>query len=138
MEKDSQGKDIGIERRTIENYTYQEIFQKAEQLGKAIIARKLDHLESVHSMRFLGIYSKNRLEWMITDIACILFGITSTPLYDTLGVDNLSYCLNQTQMTSLCVTEETVKVLLTLKDLGNLHTLISYDKLDQKIISQIQ
>ena len=37
-------------------------------------------------MKFVGIYSKNRLEWLLTDFACVLFGLTSIPLYDTLGV----------------------------------------------------
>ena len=47
-------------------------------------------------MGFIGIYSKNRLEWLITDFACTLFGLTSVPLYDTLGLENLTYCLKQT------------------------------------------
>jgi long-chain acyl-CoA synthetase len=37
-------------------------------------------------MNLIGIYSKNRTEWMITDIACVLFGLVSVPLYDTLGI----------------------------------------------------
>ena len=36
-------------------------------------------------LKFIGIFSKNRKEWGITDIACVLYGITSIPLYDTLG-----------------------------------------------------
>jgi len=54
-------------------------------------------------MKFIGIYAKNRYEWFITDWACAFFGITSVPLYDTLGVQNLSFCLKQTEMTTLFV-----------------------------------
>ena len=37
-------------------------------------------------MKFVGIYSKNRTEWMLLDWGCMLYGLTSVPLYDTLGV----------------------------------------------------
>jgi len=40
-------------------------------------------------MNIVGIYSKNRLEWYVTDWACALFGFTVSPLYDTLGKENL-------------------------------------------------
>lgn len=36
-------------------------------------------------MKFIGIFAKNRVEWLWIDMACVLFGLTSVPLYDTLG-----------------------------------------------------
>jgi long-chain acyl-CoA synthetase len=66
--------------------TYMECFEKAELLGKAILGMKLEYKEKIQGMKFIGIYAKNRTEWLITDLACILFGITSVPLYDTLGL----------------------------------------------------
>lgn len=65
-------------------------------------------------MKLIGIYSKNRYEWFITDWACAHFGLTSVPLYDTLGIENMSYCLNQTLITTLFVSSITVKSLLKL------------------------
>ena len=44
--------------------------------------------------RFLGLYSKNREEWVTTDIACMLNGVTSVPLYDTLGKESMEYILD--------------------------------------------
>lgn len=82
-------------------------------------------------MKLIGIYSKNRYEWFVADWACVQFGLTSVPLYDTLGVENLTYCLNQTQMTTLFADRNSIKVLLTLKDIGNLKTIISFDPLDE-------
>jgi long-chain acyl-CoA synthetase len=81
-------------------------------------------------MRLIGIYSRNRYEWFITDWACIQFGLTSVPLYDTLGVENLTYCLHQTKLTTVFATPETISILLKLSDLGALHTIISYDPVD--------
>jgi long-chain acyl-CoA synthetase len=86
----------------------------------------------------MGIYSKNRYEWFITDWACALFGITSVPLYDTLGVENLTFCLNQTLMTSIFVSNQTVKSLLKLQDLGKLKLVISYDPLDEETQSLLK
>lgn len=37
-------------------------------------------------MKFIGIYAKNRVEWLFADLACTLYGLTSVPLYDTLGI----------------------------------------------------
>ena len=44
-------------------------------------------------MNLVGVFSKNRLEWFQLDWACVLFGYTLAPLYDTLGKENLGYCL---------------------------------------------
>lgn len=80
----------------------------------------------------MGIYSKNRYEWFLTDWACVLFGITTVPLYDTLGIENLTYCLNQTLLTSIFVSNATIKSLLKLKDIGRLRLVISFDPLDEE------
>ncbi len=85
-------------------------------------------------MRFIGIYAKNRIEWLITDFACSLFGLTTVPLYDTLGIENLSYCLNQTEMTTLFLSDATLKILLTLKDHGNIKNVVLFDRVDQEAI----
>ena len=55
------------------------------RLGKAMHDRKMAIKEPVRGMNLVGIFSKNRLEWFQVDWACILFGYTLAPLYDTLG-----------------------------------------------------
>ncbi len=44
--------------------------------------------------RFIGIQSKNREEWNITNWANMNQGITTIALYDTLGQDALKYVCN--------------------------------------------
>lgn len=34
----------------------------------------------------VGIFAKNRKEWMILDISNMLYGFTMIPFYDTLGI----------------------------------------------------
>jgi long-subunit acyl-CoA synthetase (AMP-forming) len=75
-----------VEERTVRPHTYNEVFDTAYNLGRFLHARQLYYVEELYKMKFIGIYSKNRYEWFVTDWACVLFGITTVPLYDTLGV----------------------------------------------------
>ena len=37
------------------------------------------------NLKFVGIYSRNRLETFIVDIGCCIQNIVIVPIYDTLG-----------------------------------------------------
>lgn len=126
-----------MESRHIIEHSYREVYDSACLLGRALMKRKLYFVEPEIGMRLVGIYARNRLEWFITDWACIQFGLTSVPLYDTLGVDNLSYCLRQTELTTLFATSDTIRVLLKLSDRGALRTIISYDPVDEEILQKL-
>ena len=65
--------------------------------------------------RFMGIQSKNRKEWVITNIANMHQCITSVALYDTLGPDAAKFVFNQTEMTSVTCSHEFIKPLCKLK-----------------------
>jgi long-chain acyl-CoA synthetase len=45
-------------------------------------------------LKVVGICSINREEWLLTDLACNLLGITSVPLYETLGDEILQIILS--------------------------------------------
>lgn len=49
-------------------------------------------------LRFVAIFSKNRPEWTMVDLASILYGFVVIPIYDTLGPENIPYVLNHTQV----------------------------------------
>lgn len=36
-------------------------------------------------MKMFAIFSKNRQEWSVLDTAACLYGLTTIPIYDTLG-----------------------------------------------------
>jgi len=59
--------------------------EQAHHVGSGIIGEKLFNVPEGEKMKLIGLFSKNRVEWGITDIACLLFNITTIPLYDTLG-----------------------------------------------------
>lgn len=82
-DKNAKGEDV--ETREVKSLTYRELYDSAFDLGKGILHRNFTYHESLYGMEFVGVYSKNRYEWFMFDWACVLFGITSVPLYDTLG-----------------------------------------------------
>lgn len=63
--------------------------------------------------KFLGIFCKNREEWILFDLACHSLSITIIPIYDTLGPDVLSYILNQTSLSTLVIDFENLDKLKT-------------------------
>jgi len=82
------------------------------------------------SFRFVGILSKNREEWSLTDLACIVSGIVGVTLFDTLPAENIAYILNQTQMRALALPAEKLPIVLKLAKEGqvpDLHTLLYFD-----------
>jgi len=52
----------------------------------------------------IALYSKNRTEWQIVDIAMQSIGVVTVPLYDTLGPEAAEYILENAECAA-CVTE---------------------------------
>lgn len=49
----------------------------------------------------IGIYSKNRTEWFLIDIALWMNSVTNIPFYDTLGEGSFEFIFNQTNIRTL-------------------------------------
>lgn len=73
--------------------TVQSIFTTAEKLGSGIKHLKLTDLNEDWNTKlsFIGIYSKNTLNYFISDIAFCLYDITTVPIYDTLGESAINF-----------------------------------------------
>ena len=66
------------------------------------------------SFRLLGIYSKNRPEWLYSYFGAVRDSITIVTVYDTLGDIALEYIFNQTKLTTVVVESKVLKKLLNL------------------------
>ena len=66
-------------------------------------------------MRFLGIYSRTREEWMIGSLGCQMDSITIVTIYDTLGMNSMEFILNQTELTSILAESNNLEMLLKMK-----------------------
>ncbi|KAI5969802.1 hypothetical protein CANMA_001176 [Candida margitis] len=74
-----------------------------------------DHIIEKSCSFILSIFAVNRLEWLLTDLACSAYSITNTALYDTLGPDVSQYILHLTESPIVVCTVDKVKPLLNLK-----------------------
>lgn len=53
------------------------------------------------SLKVLGITSVNCEPWVATDLAANLIGVTTVPLYETLGTQIMTLILEQTEMSTI-------------------------------------
>ena len=72
-----------------------------------------------YSLKFVGVYSKNSPEWIILDAACCLYGLTTVPIYDTLGEEATEFMFQQTNLETLFLTCNHIKGILTSHKNGN-------------------
>lgn len=63
----------------------------------------------------IGIQSKNRKEWVLTNIAGMYSKVTTVALYDTLGQDAMVYICNQTELSTIAMSSACINNIATLK-----------------------
>jgi len=114
-----------------------------DQIGSALINLNLvpstEGEKPGESFRFLAIYAKNRAEWLMVDIASILYGITVLPLYDTLGQEAMQHVFEQTCVpTAFCSRENLDKLLKGVSEgqYISLQNIICFDKVSPGKIEQ--
>ncbi|CCG25291.1 hypothetical protein CORT_0H01790 [Candida orthopsilosis Co 90-125] len=83
------------------------------------------------------LYSGNRAEWIITDLACSANSVTTTALYDTLGPASSKFILQTTESPVVVCSKNKIESLIKLKaenaeELKSLITIISMDPLNVK------
>lgn len=77
------------------------------------------HLASLGLVQgdMVGIYSRTRMEWMLTLLGCTFQSLVVVPLYDTLGDESILHILHQTQFTVIVVSlASEVRKLISLWD----------------------
>ncbi|XP_067672294.1 long-chain-fatty-acid--CoA ligase 5-like [Haliotis asinina] len=77
--------------------SYNEVYEKARAFGSGLLHKGVKPgMDS-----FIGIYSKNKIEWTVAEQANNMFSIVTVPLYDTLGIQACIYIINQTELNTL-------------------------------------
>jgi long-chain acyl-CoA synthetase len=92
------------------------VIAEAEAFGSGLLALNLTPVINEwnnYALKFVGVYAKNSMEYLITDIACAIYGITTVPIYDTLGEEATLFAFSQTKMTTCIVTTNHVEKILT-------------------------
>ncbi|RHZ05508.1 hypothetical protein DYB31_004804 [Aphanomyces astaci] len=103
--------------------TYNEAHDRATR-----IATGFHHLLKVGRQEVVGLFSKNRAEWILTEIACNRMSYVVVPLYDTLGPKAIPFILNHTNMRVLVCSGDLVATVLQAKgDCPSLEFVVSMD-----------
>jgi long-chain acyl-CoA synthetase len=113
--------------------TYGQTLEICRKVGSAIFNLDLAPIykEGGIDYRFVALYAKNREEWIQTDIACALYGITSLPMYDTLGEEAIKFVFDQTDVvTVFCAGDKVEKLLSGVegKRYHSLQNIIAFDE----------
>ena len=120
--------------------SYDEATDQAIALGAALISKNMVPLNKDHNMelKFMGVYSKNRGEYLIADMAAVLYGITSVPIYDTLGPDAMDFIMDQTKMSIIVLSKENVQKMIQHGNFGYVKTLITFEEItDEKTLKEL-
>lgn len=112
--------------------TFAQTFEEAQSVGKYFVKHELSPkiTNEEGTFRFVALYSKNRDEWVATDLGCMRAGITVVTLYDTLGQESIEYILDQTLMKTVVCSADKIKNIIDLKVAGKIKTtdtIIYYD-----------
>ncbi|XP_054459810.1 long-chain-fatty-acid--CoA ligase 1a isoform X1 [Anoplopoma fimbria] len=77
--------------------SYGEVSDRAEHIGSALLHRGHSHTGD----KFIGIFSQNRPEWTISELACYTYSMVAVPLYDTLGTEAIGYIIDKAAITTV-------------------------------------
>ncbi|CAO3615255.1 unnamed protein product [Mucor fragilis] len=89
--------------------THRQVRTHIENFGKGLSALGLQRQSS------LGVYSINRREWTISEIACYREAFVIVALYDTLGPEAMEHIINETEMEYIIASKDKIKNILDIK-----------------------
>lgn len=123
--------------------TYGEVYELATYVARGMEKLKLPAEQDYNGkvLRTVGIYSKNREEWSLTDFACWMTTVTSVPLYDTLGEDSICWTFEQTLLSSIFLADEGVVKLAEVAKKGKiptLKTMICFDEVSEDVRKSVE
>ena len=94
-----------------------------KSIGCAALGLTPDVQAEGKTFNFMGIYAKNREEWVLTDIANVKNSVITVAFYDTLGPDAVRFVINQTGLTAISCSANYLPSLIKLKKDNAVQTL---------------
>lgn len=118
--------------------SYKDTLNRSKEFGSGLMELGIEPKKANYDkdeVRFLAIYSKNREEVVLSDFACVFYGWTSLPIYDTLGPEAMDFIFEQTEVEIMVCSNENLMKLIKTKKFGKLKVIVTFEKLtDQKQI----
>ena len=122
--------------------TYQYVYDTCINFAKGIKFLGLCpifHSKISGDFRFLGIYSKNRIEWIMAYLGSHANSVTVVTIYDTLGEKAMKYIFDQTDLETILIEAcslKNINKLVKEKKTNKLKNLIVVDSEDEPEILQ--
>ena len=82
------------------NYSWAEVGRVARQLGAGLLAEGLAPGDKV------GLYAENCAHWVIADLAIMMAGLVSVPIYTSMPEDKIRYVVDHSDMKLLLVGDQ--------------------------------
>ncbi|KAG0374601.1 hypothetical protein BGX24_010187 [Mortierella sp. AD032] len=111
--------------------TYSRVQERVTHFGAGLI-----HLGLATQQNF-GIFSINRPEWTMSELAGYMYNFISVPLYDTLGVSAIEFIVNQTEMETVIASADKAWILLDIKAaLPTVKNIIVMGSLEESLVEE--
>ncbi|XP_044081562.1 long-chain-fatty-acid--CoA ligase 1 isoform X2 [Neovison vison] len=94
--------------------SYKQVAEIAECVGSALLQKGF----KPSSDQFIGIFAQNRPEWVMIEQGCFAYSMVVVPLYDTLGMEAITYIVNKAEL-SLVFVDKPEKANLLLDSVEN-------------------
>eukprot|EP01113_Clastostelium_recurvatum_P050636 TRINITY_DN962_c0_g1_i2.p1 TRINITY_DN962_c0_g1~~TRINITY_DN962_c0_g1_i2.p1 ORF type:complete len:1213 (+),score=256.62 TRINITY_DN962_c0_g1_i2:2420-6058(+) len=108
--------------RDYEWLTFDHVFDQAWKFAYAL------HQMGIHPGDIVAICSKNRLEWVVCDLGCLLLGVVTVPIFYTVDTDSLISIVEETTLETVICDRETMDRFLAVgQDHPSLHRVIVMD-----------
>ncbi|XP_030208682.1 long-chain-fatty-acid--CoA ligase 1 isoform X1 [Gadus morhua] len=115
--------------------SYSEVVIRAEHIGSALLHKG----HTPDGDKHIGIFSQNRPEWTITEMACYTYSLVAVPLYDTLGTDAIDYIIDQASISTVfCDVPDKVRLILgcVAEKQHSVKTLVVMEPVDSELVAQ--
>ena len=75
-----------------------------------------DEEDENKTRRFMGIYSRNKEEWVVGCFGCQMDSIITVPIYDTLGMNAMEFIFKQTKLTTILSESKNLEMILKMNE----------------------
>ncbi|KAG0947395.1 hypothetical protein G6F57_001943 [Rhizopus arrhizus] len=113
--------------------TYRKVNHRLTNFGSGLL-NYLNHTMNDTRTRQIpiGIWSVNRPEWTIAELALSAYSLYTIALYDTLGPDTVEFVINHAEIETVICSGDHIADLLKIKHkLPKLKTIVSMDRIDE-------
>jgi long-chain acyl-CoA synthetase len=128
--RNAEGVDV-VSRGKYEWDTYQEIYNEVNDLAKGLALLGFKQGSGV------GIFTRNRKEYVVTELASYALSGYNTAIYDTFGAESALFVINHSEILVLACSMETLPLVIDLaNDMEKVKTIFCFDSISATTLSE--